>query len=60
MHLVGYLYEARQNISRVYSEFLRIRIDARRNQQFFVSKKTARLHPEFNLHINVTAKSNEA
>jgi hypothetical protein len=53
------LRDIRQNISRVCSEFLRRWIDARRNQQYFVSKKTEWLEQEINLHIKVTTKPNE-
>jgi hypothetical protein len=52
------LREILQNISRVCSEFLKRWIDARRNQQYFVSKNTEWLEQEINLHIKVIAKLN--
>jgi hypothetical protein len=45
----------RQDLSRVFSEFLKRWIDARRNQQYSVSKNTEWLQQEINLRIKVFA-----
>jgi hypothetical protein len=53
------LREIRQNISHVGSEFLKRRIDARRNQEYFVSRNAEWLKQEIKLHIKVITKHNE-
>jgi hypothetical protein len=51
------LRKIRQNITPSCSGFLKIWFDAKRNQQYFVSKKTEWLEQEINLHIKVITKT---